>query len=213
MKPELKRIEAALQEVASQYTGSPTSAQSAVTSLKPDGDDGEFASSFGSEAIDRSLMSDLATEIMPGLVPQPCPNLPQFVLSVQQSQQVALTNAALASHLLKDLQHQVDEWLASLRTTQQQLQAVYEEGPIVDGWLESVQPQAPQQGYRLCGLNADGQVWERDCPGEQVADVSLAIARYQRWKTLLDQKQYLETQLGRLTELLVEVHGCPIKGG
>jgi hypothetical protein len=36
----------------------------------------------------------------------------------------------------------------------------------------------PRTDYRLCGLDADGQLWSRPCPTEQVPIVSLAIARY-----------------------------------
>jgi hypothetical protein len=66
--------------------------------------------------------------------------------------------------------------------------------------------QSPRAGYRLCGLNAAGEVWSRPCPPEQVASVSMAIARYQKLRQLLGRKQYLETRLTQLAESLVVLH-------
>ncbi|MBW4588063.1 hypothetical protein G7B40_002090 [Aetokthonos hydrillicola Thurmond2011] len=66
--------------------------------------------------------------------------------------------------------------------------------------------QAPRAGYRLCGLNAAGEVWSRPCPPDQVASVSMAIARYQKLRQLLGRKQYLETRLTQLAESLVVLH-------
>ncbi|UBF28411.1 hypothetical protein K9N68_11365 [Kovacikia minuta CCNUW1] len=146
-------------------------------------------------------------------------------------------------------------WQDELQQVLRQIQDLYLEGPIVDGWLESYThqegeapafrhadvdclmdyvekmrgsipstipaetpspssgevPQAGQHdasaGYRLCGLNEDGQLWFRHCPAEQVPSVSLAIARYQRLRILLSRKQHLESRLSQLAETLVGVHG------
>jgi hypothetical protein len=65
---------------------------------------------------------------------------------------------------------------------------------------------APRTGYRLCALDSAGKVWTRSCPPEQVASVSMAIARYQKLRQLLGRKQYLETKLGQLAETLVVLH-------
>jgi hypothetical protein len=61
--------------------------------------------------------------------------------------------------------------------------------------------------YRLCGLNADGQLWSRACPAQQVPYVSLAIARYQKLRILFSKKQSLETRLQQLVETLTLLHG------
>ena len=61
--------------------------------------------------------------------------------------------------------------------------------------------------YRLCGLNADGQLWSRPCPPQQVPYVSLAIARYQKLRILFSKKQSLETRLQQLVETLTLLHG------
>ncbi|MGH8001538.1 MAG: hypothetical protein ACREPR_19485 [Brasilonema sp.] len=67
--------------------------------------------------------------------------------------------------------------------------------------------QSPRAGYRLCGLDASGKVWSRPCPPDQVASVSMAIARYQKLRQLLGRKQHLEIRLTQLAESLVILHG------
>jgi hypothetical protein len=169
------------------------------------------------------------------------------------------TNPNLAMSLLKDIETTVVAWQLELEQIILQIQAVYADGPIVEGWLESqasqaqhhssasaasvatlrhgdvdrlmdyveaicnpnqvpqnqvpqspVQPSAQTQppaqtseessgtAYRLCGLDADGQLWSRPCPTQQVPYVSLAIARYQKLRILLSQKQTLENRLNQL---------------
>jgi hypothetical protein len=70
-----------------------------------------------------------------------------------------------------------------------------------------VTQESPRVGYRLCGLGADGQLWSRPCPLEQVPQLSLAIARHQKLRQLLAQKQHLENRLNQLSQTLVELHG------
>lgn len=50
-------------------------------------------------------------------------------------------------------------------------------------------------------------MWTRPCPSEQVAGISMAIARYQKLRQLLGRKQYLELRLNQLAETLVMLHG------
>ncbi|MGA7934266.1 MAG: hypothetical protein WCA35_12025 [Kovacikia sp.] len=161
-------------------------------------------------------------------------------------------NPALTMNLLKEMEVIVAGWQEELQQVLRQLQDLYLEGPIVDGWLESythqegeapafrhadvdclidyvekmrgstrLEPDSvpspdrtllPEQGisaagYRLCGLNEDGQLWFRHCPSEQVPSVSIAIARYQRLRILLSRKQYLETQLSQFAETLIVIRG------
>jgi hypothetical protein len=155
-------------------------------------------------------------------------------------------NPNLAVGLLKEVEILVKGWQAELEQIVQQIQAIYDEGPIVDGWLESYPPggQPPAQSaslsvlrhaeinhlmqlvedicqaepapiseamrrthYRLCGLDSDGRVWSRSCPPEQVPYVSLAIARYQKLRTLFAKKQALENRLANLVETLTVLHG------
>ncbi|NEP00729.1 MAG: hypothetical protein F6K58_19090 [Symploca sp. SIO2E9] len=149
-------------------------------------------------------------------------------------------NPALAMNLLKDIEATVTGWQKELQKLVRQIQDLYLEGPIVDGWLDSherktqnaqaqvrrsqtdrlrdyveqelnqsdakVTCQSPRTGYRLCGLDTDGQYWSRPCPPEQVPSVSLAIARYHKLRQLLNRKQELETRLNHLAETLVVLH-------
>lgn len=213
MKPELQRIEAALQAAAKHATIAPPPSNgtelwdTAIAAYTPHShtaaEAGEAATGDQdqSPAIYALLNSGAVSQVEQRL------ELPEFARANDHHPFVALTNSALAVNLLQDLQTQVRTWAAKLENLLQQIQSVYEEGPLVDGWLESVASAQPTAtGYRLCGLSEDGQMWSRNCPPAQVPDVSLAIVRYQRLQALLHQKHRLETQLGRLTEALVELH-------
>lgn len=167
---------------------------------------------------------------------RPTPALPQ-VKRPSFSRHRHDANPALALHLLQDIQTTVGQWHSDLKTVVRQIQDLYREGPIVDGWLESCDPpQAapaaeaamlrhgdPEQlmgyvqtlanqsaagegagttQYRLCGLNAEGRVISQPCPPDQLVVVSLAIARHQKLRLLLNQKHSLETQLQQAVDLL-----------
>jgi hypothetical protein len=153
-------------------------------------------------------------------------------------------NPALALKVLQDIQIAVDAWHGELKQTVQNIQDLYMEGPIVDGWLEVVEDSGhpnrdlsaamlrhadPQElsgyvdqlyqsldhqdetttehqqnvpTYRLCSLDSDGRLNCIPCPPEQLSTISLAIARHQRLRQLLDQKQYLEARLKRTVDVL-----------
>jgi hypothetical protein len=155
-------------------------------------------------------------------------------------------NPALALKVLQDVHGAVESWHSELRQTVQMIQDLYLEGPIVDGWLETMDSATPTQpkdaaallrhadpqalsgyvdqlceslnqeapspvsqeasaaapSYRLCSLNADGHLQCMPCPPEQVSTLSLAIARHQKLRQLVDQKRYLEAKLKRAVELL-----------
>ncbi|MEH1893590.1 MAG: hypothetical protein V7K92_30665 [Nostoc sp.] len=149
-------------------------------------------------------------------------------------------NPALAMNLLQEIQESVAGWQTELQNILEQIQDIYLEGPIVNGWLESnptepepggtatlrhaevdrlmnyveeicatggkVSYQSSITGYRLCGVDDAGKVWSRPCPAEQVANVSMAIARYQKLRQLLGRKQSLETRLSQLAQTLVVLH-------
>ncbi|HIK18080.1 MAG TPA: hypothetical protein IGS53_22720 [Leptolyngbyaceae cyanobacterium M33_DOE_097] len=61
----------------------------------------------------------------------PSVNKPQFTTHRNAS------NPALSINLLKELQRMVAGWQRELLQVSNQIQALYQEGPIVDGWLES----------------------------------------------------------------------------
>jgi hypothetical protein len=178
------------------------------------------------------------------------PDLSSNPSSVLSSHRYA-ANPNLAIGLLKEVETLVRGWQAELDQIAQQIQAIYEDGPIVDGWLESYSSDAPlpaqssgasllryaevehlmalveqicqpepnstsddmrRTSYRLCGLDPDGNMWSRSCPSEQVPYVSLAIARYQKLRTLFAKKQSLENRLTNLVESLTMLHGQIVKG-
>jgi hypothetical protein len=120
-------------------------------------------------------------------------------------------------------------WQRELKQILIQIQNLYLEGPMVDGWLESqeadpvrslpqnarqqieshygqVNYEFPRSGYRLCGRDDQGRVWSKPCPPHQVAGVSMAIARYHKLRQLLKKKQGLEHRLSSIAETLVLVH-------
>jgi len=79
----------------------------------------------------------------------------------------------------------------------------------VEAMRQSPQAFAGSSGrvtYRLCRLDADGKVQCQECPVDQVAPVSWAIARHQKLRQLLSRKQHLELRLSQLAETLVTVH-------
>jgi predicted enzyme related to lactoylglutathione lyase len=167
------------------------------------------------------------------------PSLPKFKTPSLNSHRHG-ANPGLAMNLLQEIQASVADWQTELQQILQQIQDIYLEGPIVNGWLEST-PQEPEHGgtatlrhaevdrlmdyveeicatggkvsyqsqnsgYRLCGVDTSGKVWSRPCPQEQVATVSMAIARYQKLRQLLGRKQHLETRLSQLAQTLVVLH-------
>ncbi|MCC5657396.1 hypothetical protein LC608_10440 [Nostoc sp. XA010] len=150
-------------------------------------------------------------------------------------------NPGLAMNLLQEIQETVAGWQIELQNILKQIQDIYLEGPIVNGWLESnptepeaggtatlrhaevdrlmnyveeicatggkVSYQSSITGYRLCGVDDTGKVWSRPCPADQIPNVSMAIARYQKLRQLLGRKQSLETRLSQLAQTLVVLHG------
>jgi hypothetical protein len=187
MKPDLKRIEAALQQMDVH-----TVEQSLYAT--PWATEANLSSPFYSENYEVSAEGAIAEPFSlpfdPHSLKTPILNLP--------------VNAALAVSLLQEMQTTVGNWQIILQTLTQQIQAIYDEGPMIDGWLETEETSG---GYRLCGLSEAGQPWFRDCPAEQVPDVSLAIARYQQFQHILSRTHKLESRLAHLTETLIELHG------
>ncbi len=73
------------------------------------------------------------------------PSLPKFKTPSFGSHHNA-PNPALATNLLQEIQQIVSGWQAELKKTIRQIQDVYLEGPIVNGWLESHERQPEQPG-------------------------------------------------------------------
>jgi hypothetical protein len=152
-------------------------------------------------------------------------------------------NAALAVDRLAEVHGAITDWHQTLRQTLLDIQALYQAGPIIEGWLESA-ASSDQQGantstgllrhgdpaaisayvdqlsqsqaeslsnpgglsqYRLCRLDNEGQLNSQPCPPEQLGAISQAIARHQRLRQLVLQKQTLEERLQKAGEALGRV--------
>jgi hypothetical protein len=72
------------------------------------------------------------------------PSLPKFKTPSFSSHRHG-ANPALAMNLLQEIQETVAGWQTELQKILQQIQDIYIEGPIVNGWLES-SPQEQEQG-------------------------------------------------------------------
>ncbi len=193
-------------------------------------------------AMPNTTLEPLKTFVQPFSVEEAgakVPNLPKLKTPSFSSHRNG-ANPALSTHLLSEIQTIVEGWQTELHQILRQIQDLYLEGPIVDGWLEShshepevdssvlrhaevdrlmdyvkeicsapdqnIVCESPRTGYRLCGLNPDGQLWSYPCPSEQVASLGLAIARHQKLRQLLGRKQDLETRLNHLAQTLVIMH-------
>lgn len=262
MKPELRRIEATLGQIddSSLIHPQPPLHQTLETSFLPNrpasGQSSLQAFPVPNSASEARVAPDPPPQARPSAAarvqPFPVqnrsnsPSLPRSKPPSISSHRHA-ANPSLAVSLLKEIEVKVGAWQQDLEHIIQQVRSLYEEGPIVDGWLESDAPGGASQGvpplktatlrhaevehlmgyieeictpkpaqltqetvettYRLCGLDADGQIWSRLCPAQQVPYVSLAIARYQKLRILLGKKQALENRLQHLVQTLTLLHG------
>lgn len=79
----------------------------------------------------------------------------------------------------------------------------YKEGSTPESCAASGHPlgESPTH-HRLCSLKEDGSVQSQVCPPEQLALVSAAIARHQKFKQLLSQKQLIESNLQQVVDSL-----------
>ncbi|MBD2744596.1 hypothetical protein [Coleofasciculus sp. FACHB-1120] len=239
MKPELKRIETTLDRLAEQ---SPVIENPTPWENQPDPMGwGSDASSDANRSISMTVES-FSDQKQSGKTPV----LPKLKAPSFTNHRNA-ANPALAMTLLQEIEVIVGGWQKELHQILRQIQDIYLEGPIVDGWLESharepevgvealrqavhkghaksvhqlmdyveelcnqpdekVTCESPRAGYRLVGMDENGQFWSRPCPPEQIPSVSVAIARYQKLRLLLNRKEDLETRLSQLAETLVVLH-------
>ena len=183
----------------------------------------------------------------PPTLTTPSPIPPTQNLHLPKTKTVSLTphrnaaNPALSRIILQDLMAIVETWQTELTAIVTQIQNLYLNGPIIDGWLESAGSTTPVEtvafrhadisqlvdfveqlqagtltpdristqgaAYRLCGLNADGQLWHYPCPTDQIPAVSVAIARHHQLRQLRTRQSNLEDRLAQFSEDLVMLHG------
>ena len=236
MKPELQRIETALNQLVQPQTTDGRKTSATVEHQTDNLEEGQHHRPEKREPSFSVSVQPFPARQQPGKTPT-LPKLKPAKISEHRH----AANPALAMTLLKEIEEIVTRWQQELQTTVRNIQDLYLEGPIVDGWLEShpreaqenvgavrtaqgerlmdyvaevlnqpndnITCETPRTGYRLCGLDGDGQFWSRPCPPDQVASVSVAIARYQKIKQLINRKQELETRLSQLSETLIVLHG------
>lgn len=239
MKSDLKRIEATLQHlelistasspkpVATRKVNAPPRKRSysfeisgAAQQRHPSGQ--QLSNSPEQTPSEVTLIS-AASNLQPDPAQQSAytePILPKF----NSSTSPADSSSNSASKILLPDYTDVAACQAELQQIVRQIEDLYMEGPIVDGWLEShqctpprnvtrcdeveqridyvtysfkqgISCESPYAAYRLCGLDAVGQKWFRPCPLAQLPSVSIAIARYQYLQQLLKRKHYFETCL------------------
>ncbi|MBK1990269.1 hypothetical protein A0J48_022540 [Sphaerospermopsis aphanizomenoides BCCUSP55] len=262
MKPGLKRIEATLHDLGIRSTDltsetgdgikRPFSFRISVGANKSK-DGQEKSADQGINTDAQNIDTENYSEPQPDLFPKDnsvqtfpaqdsggkTPSLPKFKTPSFSNHRHG-ANPAFAMNLLQDIQETVASWQTELQAILQQIQDIYLEGPVINGWLESnpqesepggtatlrhaeierlmdyveeicepgdkVSSPSSRTGYRLCGIDATGKVWSRQCPVDQVPNVSMAIARYQKLRQLFGRKQQLETRLSQLAETLVALH-------
>lgn len=164
MKTGLKRIEATLHDLGNRSTA-PTEGSDAIkqsfsfrisvgatesTAIS------QTSSGENTTAFDTQYQSEHGTE--QNLFPQhqsvqtfpaqeiggKTPSLPKFKNPSFSSHRHG-ANPALAMNILQEIQEHVAGWQTELQTILQQIQEIYLEGPIVNGWLESTVKE-PEQG-------------------------------------------------------------------
>jgi hypothetical protein len=164
MKSDLKRIEAALQQVSCQTIQPETLPSRSLEPSLPFMDWDEqvprleavgmprWAMVEQSPALpvsSRVALTGIDTTELSSFNPTAIahtPNLPEFVAAVpESSRQQAMAAPALATNLLGDLQNRVQEWTLGLQEILEQIQALYREGPVIKGQSLKVGWSRPEQ--------------------------------------------------------------------
>jgi hypothetical protein len=138
------------------------------------------------------------------------------------------SSSGLAAHMLQEMYKMVTKWQQELQEIDHGISKITATGPILAAWLESRSFKSgatgesiplpyttvdvigltdvdPQAGYRLCGLDENGQLWARPCSMAEILSVSMAIARYQHLKVLTDRQQKIDGYIRRILEDLVHL--------
>lgn len=254
MKLGLKRIEATLHDLGirnPESLSAKSPAKKRPFSFRVSlGSDTTQSNNTGQETVDinsnKKINSQLQEHISSSVPTFPTqdidsktPDLPKFKTPSFSNHRHS-ANPGFTIGLLQEIQQTVVAWQGELEVILQQIQDIYLEGQVINGWLESnTQPQetegtatlrhgeieaildyvqqicqsgvtvdrSSRTDYRLCGVDANGQLWSRPCSVEEVPSLSIAIARYQKLRHLLGRKLYLESRLTKLSETLVDLQG------
>lgn len=132
MKRELQRIETALHQLE-QTDSTGKSNTSATVERQTDSVEGRSASQQTQQSPSFSVaVQPFSAQKNQGKTPI----LPKFKSPTFSNHRHA-ANPALAMTLLQEIEAIVGGWQKELQTIVRQIQDIYMEGPIVDGWLES----------------------------------------------------------------------------
>ena len=166
MKAGLKRIEATLHDLGTRSTTSDANeAKKRSFSFRIsiqnkdylDGDAGISEGNFNTVDISEDTISNFDAE--PALFPQhssvqtfpakqngeQTPILPKFKTPNFSNHRHG-ANPAFAMNILQDIEEIVAGWQTELQNILHQIQNIYLEGPIINGWLESNPPETEQVG-------------------------------------------------------------------
>ncbi|NEQ44276.1 MAG: hypothetical protein F6K00_12255 [Leptolyngbya sp. SIOISBB] len=174
-----------------------TSAEQAALPLLPQAKRPSF-SSHRNDA-NAALALDLLTDVQ-GAIVSWHQALRDTLLEIQQLYIAGpIVDGWLESTNRQTKQTELDEHAAVLRHGDPEQVAAYVEKLAQQSQADET---TQDSQYRLCSLDADGQMQCQDCPPEQLGVVSQAIARNQKLRQLVSQKQYLEAKLKRASEAL-----------
>lgn len=175
MKPDLKRIEAALHQIAGQ---TPRASDLRSRSGKP------RSYSFKLQTGGNSTAAKTYAQVISEFKPQPIPlshpqgkpvNLPKFQplpAAATQPTPPRRTPAAIAHsttvlNRLREIEATVLGWQEEMAELMTAIQSLYQAGPMVDGWLETATPAKAQQAAKLRHAEVDQlldyveEVWEK----------------------------------------------------
>ena len=156
MKVSLKRIEATLHDLGrgsvstSETSNHPKRTLSFRISIGTQSPDASVSQSLEVEE-DPSTDSDffsqhLSVQTFPAQAGEErFPHLPKFKTPNFSNHRHG-ANPALAMNLLQEIQADVATWQGELKVIVRQIQDIYLEGPIVNGWLESHKKESEAQG-------------------------------------------------------------------
>lgn len=158
MKAGIKRIEATLHDLGSKDTDPVEVGDSTKRSLSfrisvAAKDTAENPEQTQDSSVDHQSEHSVEQNLFPhhsSVQPFPAqeggktPSLPKLKTPTFSSHRHG-ANPALAMNILQEIQAQVAGWQQELHNILQQIQDIYLEGPIINGWLES-SPNTPEAG-------------------------------------------------------------------
>jgi hypothetical protein len=137
MKPKLQPLETALERMGeSKISDREAWASSNRNNQSTNLGQTDEAEASGRQPDTAELSFSLAVQPFSARKQQSPPTLPKLKpLNISEHRHAA--NPALAMNLLQEIEEIVARWQTELQTIVRQIQDIYLEGPIVDGWLES----------------------------------------------------------------------------